>query len=81
MSMTVWGLGVPFDDPMWDLIRVRESRAIRGLNRVEEDEEAEDRRQLEELTRLRKMVARKRRQEEIERLRRELSSGNPDVSM
>lgn len=79
--MKVWALGVPFDNPMWDLIRVRESRAMRGLNRVEEDEEAEDRRQLEELARLHKMVARKRRQEEIERLRSELSGGNPDVSM
>ena len=81
MSMTVWGLGVPFDDPMWGLIRTREAQSTARESFREEEGDAEDRRQIEELARLRKMVARKRRQEEIERLRRELSGGNPDVSM
>ena len=80
--MKVWGLGVPFDSPMWDRIKRLEIQSTtREFFHSNDDEDAEDRRQLEELARLRKMVARKRRQDEIERLRRELSGGNPDVSM
>lgn len=71
--MKVWGLGVPFDDPMWDRIKRLEIRSTtREFFHSDDDEDVEDRRQLEELARLRKMVARKRRQDEIERLRREL---------
>ena len=43
--------------------------------------EEEDARQIEELRRLRKAMARKRRQAEIERLKKELSGGDPGVSL
>lgn len=77
---TVWGLGLPIDDPMWDQIR-KLDRTGKAESAFPFEGDEYDRQQIEELERLRRAVARKRRQEEIERLKRELYGQDPDVSL
>lgn len=71
---TVYGIGLPFDHPIWDRLRAIDS-AMASWRCVSEWEDGIDRQQKVELERLRKEVIRKRRQEEIERLKKELMEG------
>lgn len=70
--MQVWGLGLSIDDPYWDQIRRMERVTETHTRELFIGEDEEDRKQIEELQRLRKAVERKRRREEIERLKKEL---------
>ena len=70
--MQVLGLGLPIDDPYWDQIRRMERVTETHTRELFISEDEEDRKQIEELQRLRKAVERKRRREEIERLKKEL---------
>lgn len=79
-SRTIWGLGLPFEHPIWQQIRERE--ALEGVNYTGLCGDIPDQTDADldaEIERLRREVARKRKREEIERLRRELSGDDPSV--
>lgn len=73
---TVYGLGLMPDHPIWKYLReveaANEKSVMSWVDLYRRPDDEEDRRQIEELRSLRKAVARKRRQEEIDRLKREL---------
>ena len=73
---TVYGIGLMSDHPIWKRLReveaANEKSVMSWVDLYRRPDDEEDRRQIEELRSLRKAVERKRRQEEIERLKREL---------